>query len=92
MKTIDQTVATFAAVANTGNADAANVVVRFTDNGVAIGEQTVATLGKGTAQNVSITGSLARGSHAIAVTADLANSIPEADEQNNTRTVPIIVK
>ena len=81
-----------ATVANTGNADAANVVVRFTDNGVAIGERTVAALSQGTAQNVSITAGLARGSHAIAVTADPSNSIPESDEQNNSRTVTITVK
>lgn len=81
-----------ATVANTGNADAGNVLVRFADNNVAIGERTVVTLPQGTSTNVSITIKLARGNHPIVVSADPLNTVPESDEQNNTRSVTITVK
>ncbi|HEX6290179.1 MAG TPA: CARDB domain-containing protein, partial [Herpetosiphonaceae bacterium] len=87
-----QTVLT-ATVANTGNADTQNVVVRFQDGAAVLGESAPIALAKGTSQAVSITWDTrgVSGEHVIAGQADPANAVAESNETNNAaqRTITI---
>jgi hypothetical protein len=84
-----------ATVRNPGQAPAAGVPVRFTDNGTQIGGvQTIASIpagGSGTASVVWSTKGL-KGDRTIGVTVDPANAIAESNEANNSATRVVTVK
>ena len=83
------------AVRNIGTADAANVKVRFTDNGAAIGtDQTIASIAAGSIGTASAAWDTKglKGEHTIAVTADPANTIRELSETNNAASVTVTVR
>lgn len=73
-----------ATIANTGEAGADNVLVRFMDGSTQIGETTV-NVGAGSSREVSINWEedKERGDHVITVVADANDAIDETNEQNN---------
>ncbi len=84
-----------ATVRNIGSAGAANVPVRFTDNGTQIGTvQTIATIAAGATGTASVTWDTKglKGDRTIVVSADPANAIRELREDNNSVTGVVSVK
>lgn len=83
-----------AAVRNIGTQGASNVAVRFEDNGVLIGDSTIAVVpagGSGQAQATWSTKHL-KGDRTITVTADPANAIAEIVETNNSASETVEVR
>jgi hypothetical protein len=84
-----------ATVHNVGTDSASNVAIRFSDNGTQIGSDQViaaiAAAGTGTASVVWNTKGL-KGDHTLAVTADPANAVREADETNNSASRIVTIK
>ncbi|HEY0604194.1 MAG TPA: CARDB domain-containing protein [Herpetosiphonaceae bacterium] len=83
-----------ATIANTGAADAKNVVVRFKDGATLLGDSAaIATLAKGATQQVTFTWNTksVSGDHVISAQADPANLVDESNESNNAaqRTITI---
>jgi hypothetical protein len=84
-----------ATVRNIGTAAAANVPVRFTDNGTQVGTvQTIATIPAGGSGSATVAWDTKgiKGDRTIAVTADPANVIRELNEDNNSATRVVSVK
>jgi len=84
-----------ATVHNAGNADAANITVRFTDNGATIAsDQVIAQIAAGGAGTASVLWNTKgiKGDRAIVVSADPANAIAESNESNNSVTGTVTVK
>jgi CARDB protein/zinc carboxypeptidase len=84
-----------ATVRNIGTAAAANVPVRFTDNGAQVGTvQTIATIAAGASGTATVGWNTRgiKGDRTIAVTADPANVIRELIETNNSATRVVTVK
>ncbi|HET7685254.1 MAG TPA: CARDB domain-containing protein [Candidatus Limnocylindria bacterium] len=84
-----------ATVRNVGDRAAANVVVRFTDNGARIGtDQLIASIPAGGSASASVVWDTRglRGDHVIAATADPDGAISEADESNNRASSTITVR
>ena len=81
---VGQLVTIQATVRNLGLAKADNVVVRFLDFGIAIGEVTIAQINAGASAQVSLPTGFNEASHRlIAVRVDPGNSVLELNEQNN---------
>ncbi|HEV8360419.1 MAG TPA: CARDB domain-containing protein [Candidatus Thermoplasmatota archaeon] len=73
-----------ATLRNVGDRDAANVVVRFTEDDVVVGTQTVASIAAGATRAVSAAFNAGNeGTHTYEVRADPDNTIPEVSEANN---------
>jgi hypothetical protein len=84
-----------ATVRNVGTADAANVKVRFTENGTAIGaDQAIAAIPAGGSGSASTTWNTTglKGEHTITVTADPTDAIRELSETNNAASVTVTVR
>ncbi|MGI9110933.1 MAG: CARDB domain-containing protein [Gaiellaceae bacterium] len=83
-----------ASVRNIGGASAADVVVRFADNGATIGDATIASIAAGASGTASVVWSTKglKGERTITVTADPAQSIAESDESNNSASRVVVVK
>jgi subtilase family serine protease len=74
-----------ARVRNAGDAAAAPVTVRFTDNGTPIGEALTPAIPAGESRTVSVTWVAGvSGRHAISVTTDEADLVDEQVEANNS--------
>jgi hypothetical protein len=82
-----------ATVANSGTADASNIVVRFTNGPTLIGDSApLATLAKGTSAQVQVTWNVGKGTYTVTATADPGNTVAESNETNNTRQQSFTVK
>ncbi len=84
-----------ATVRNVGSEPAADIAVRFTDNGEQIGDvQTISSIPAGGSGTVSVVWDTKHknGEHTIAVTADPADAIDELDEANNTASIDVLVR
>lgn len=83
-----------ATVANTGSANASNVVIRFNDDSTLIGNSgTVMTLAQGASTTLYITWNTRsiNGDHVVTAIADPSNKVAESNESNNqlSRTITI---
>lgn len=82
-----------ATVRNAGTADASGVQVRFTANGVQIGNvQTIPSIASGSSGRASVVWKAKKGNYTVAATADPANLIDELDEANNSGSQVVNVK
>jgi hypothetical protein len=90
------TVTLVARVRNAGTADAANVRVRLTIDGVQVGAvQSIGRIVAGSFGRASVTWNAPReaaGSHAFAASADPDNAIAESSESDNTASTTITLK
>jgi subtilase family serine protease len=82
-----------ARVRNAGDAAAAPVTARFTDNGTVIGEAAVPAIPAGESRTVSVTWVAgASGRHTIGVVVDEANLVEEQVEGNNSASRSVEVR
>lgn len=90
--TTADTITIKATIHNVGDAWAVGVVVRFSANGVTIGDKTISRIKYGRTQTASI-GWIpgAAGTYTVTVVVDPDNKISELDENNNTASAPVTV-
>jgi parallel beta-helix repeat protein len=91
---INQSITVAAQVTNIGGIHAFDVAVRFYDDGIFLGEQTISSIPpKGETESAQITSSFTRvGWHNVTVVVDPQNSIAEADEDNNRLSAQVFVR
>jgi hypothetical protein len=84
-----------ATIRNAGTGAAGATVVRFTVDGVPLGDRSVAALAAGATGTVAITWSLkgvSNGTHTLAATVDPAGAVAESSEANNTASRQVEVR
>lgn len=92
--TVSNNITVTASVANNGLETAANVTVRLLDNGITVGDQTVAAVNPGASVSAAfvISNLTPAGEHVLSVIVDPANAIDETNKTNNSATLRIWAK
>lgn len=90
---VGQSVELQARVYNTGTIAASSVVVRFSIEGVAVGNATIPSIDAGGASELAkLTWTATQGSLTMAVSVDPGTAIAEFDETNNGADLPFVVR